>query len=115
MVLLDPSLDAPAAPVSARPCGPPREPPADRLGGDELSPAGGDNRRGRHPRARLPHPDPCRGARSRACDHDGDGRRQSYGVGDVPAPRSEEHTSELQSLMRISYAVIGLKKKKIKM
>src|SRR3546814_9214899 len=25
--------------------------------------------------------------------------------------RSEEHTSELQSLMRISYAVIGLKKK----
>src|SRR3546814_8984492 len=27
-------------------------------------------------------------------------------------PRSEEHTSELQSLMRISYAVFGLKKKK---
>src|SRR3546814_3079631 len=27
-------------------------------------------------------------------------------------PRSEEHTSELQSLMRISYAVICLKKKK---
>src|SRR3546814_9062682 len=26
--------------------------------------------------------------------------------------RSEEHTSELQSLMRISYAVYGLKKKK---
>src|SRR3546814_1210876 len=26
--------------------------------------------------------------------------------------RSEEHTSELQSLMRISYAVLGLKKKK---
>src|SRR3546814_2459328 len=26
--------------------------------------------------------------------------------------RSEEHTSELQSLMRISYAVFGLKKKK---
>src|SRR3546814_7722489 len=30
---------------------------------------------------------------------------------DVEA-RSEEHTSELQSLMRISYAVFGLKKKK---
>src|SRR3546814_2283252 len=33
-----------------------------------------------------------------------------------PAPpirRSEEHTSELQSLMRISYAVFCLKKKKI--
>src|SRR3546814_2091133 len=29
------------------------------------------------------------------------------------APRSEEHTSELQSLMRISYAVFCLKKKNI--
>src|SRR3546814_1805046 len=29
----------------------------------------------------------------------------------VPAGRSEEHTSELQSLMRISYAVFCLKKK----
>src|SRR3546814_1675581 len=28
--------------------------------------------------------------------------------------RSEEHTSELQSLMRISYAVFGLKKKNTK-
>src|SRR3546814_3794415 len=32
-------------------------------------------------------------------------------VGRNPAPRSEEHTSELQSLMRISYAVFCLKKK----
>src|SRR3546814_1603303 len=31
---------------------------------------------------------------------------------DVPRFRSEEHTSELQSLMRISYAVFCLKKKK---
>src|SRR3546814_9290151 len=30
-----------------------------------------------------------------------------------PTIRSEEHTSELQSLMRISYAVFCLKKKKI--
>src|SRR3546814_4541914 len=30
----------------------------------------------------------------------------------VHQPRSEEHTSELQSLMRISYAVFCLKKKK---
>src|SRR3546814_10920764 len=30
----------------------------------------------------------------------------------VAAARSEEHTSELQSLMRISYAVFCLKKKK---
>src|SRR3546814_8486155 len=29
----------------------------------------------------------------------------------APAGRSEEHTSELQSLMRISYAVFCLKKK----
>src|SRR3546814_1635340 len=34
------------------------------------------------------------------------GSRQSYFV-----KRSEEHTSELQSLMRISYAVFCLKKK----
>src|SRR3546814_5076562 len=32
----------------------------------------------------------------------------------VRAGRSEEHTSELQSLMRISYAVFCLKKKKTK-
>src|SRR3546814_10498312 len=37
-----------------------------------------------------------------------DGRLTAFG----PAPkRSEEHTSELQSLMRISYAVFCLKKK----
>src|SRR3546814_3071630 len=39
------------------------------------------------------------------------------GRGACPSPqqknRSEEHTSELQSLMRISYAVFCLKKKKI--
>src|SRR3546814_6573177 len=32
-------------------------------------------------------------------------------LGDQPVARSEEHTSELQSLMRISYAVFCLKKK----
>src|SRR3546814_4431403 len=36
--------------------------------------------------------------------------RKYYGPGN--AGRSEEHTSELQSLMRISYAVFCLKKKK---
>src|SRR3546814_9822406 len=44
-----------------------------------------------------------------------DGRRQSRWsekCGDSPwRPRSEEHTSELQSLMRISYAGFCLKKK----
>src|SRR3546814_8788651 len=34
------------------------------------------------------------------------------GVGGERAVRSEEHTSELQSLMRISYAVFCLKQKK---
>src|SRR3546814_3827149 len=34
-------------------------------------------------------------------------------VGLALRPRSEEHTSELQSLMRISYAVFCLKKKQI--
>src|SRR3546814_6132801 len=32
-------------------------------------------------------------------------------LGGLVKKRSEEHTSELQSLMRISYAVLGLKKK----
>src|SRR3546814_7845486 len=52
----------------------------------------------------------------------GDGRRQERQVvtdaadavaadGVVQPVRSEEHTSELQSLMRISYAVFCLKKK----
>src|SRR3546814_9154559 len=45
------------------------------------------------------------------------GRAQAVGVvrrltrGERHAERSEEHTSELQSLMRISYAVFCLKKK----
>src|SRR3546814_5185855 len=33
-----------------------------------------------------------------------------FGMQDQKIPRSEEHTSELQSLMRISYAVFCLKK-----
>src|SRR3546814_948306 len=36
--------------------------------------------------------------------------RWKTGIGEIG--RSEEHTSELQSLMRISYAVFCLKKKK---
>src|SRR3546814_8861077 len=42
-----------------------------------------------------------------------DGRIQCQQVG-LLGNRSEEHTSELQSLMRISYAVFCLKKKKDK-
>src|SRR3546814_8055405 len=39
-------------------------------------------------------------------------RRKSILTPHFKLPRSEEHTSELQSLMRISYAVFCLKKKK---
>src|SRR3546814_4940491 len=39
------------------------------------------------------------------------GRRQVRPAAACAAGRSEEHTSELQSLMRISYAVFCLKKK----
>src|SRR3546814_8998512 len=42
----------------------------------------------------------------------GSGRRDT--AGPSATKRSEEHTSELQSLMRISYAVFCLKKKKKK-
>src|SRR3546814_20491258 len=38
-------------------------------------------------------------------------RAPVYGTGGRRFKRSEEHTSELQSLMRISYAVFCLKKK----
>src|SRR3546814_6673363 len=40
------------------------------------------------------------------------GRYVYYGIREFGMARSEEHTSELQSLMRISYAVFCLKKKK---
>src|SRR3546814_3353749 len=48
-------------------------------------------------------------ARRAGAHHQSHGREQSE-----KRPRSEEHTSELQSLMRISYAVFCLKKKKTK-
>src|SRR3546814_5277666 len=41
----------------------------------------------------------------------GHGDLQRLAAGDQGGGRSEEHTSELQSLMRISYAVFCLKKK----
>src|SRR3546814_5236301 len=50
----------------------------------------------------------CQGARRRA---QGSRRRRPACL--RPAGRSEEHTSELQSLMRISYAVFCLKKKQL--
>src|SRR3546814_11575974 len=56
-------------------------------------------------------------ARQRAAGvrHPGVERRPDEPAGTAAHPvRSEEHTSELQSLMRISYAVFCLKKKKNK-
>src|SRR3546814_18032575 len=47
------------------------------------------------------------GVRSRALD----AQEIGFGGGRCGVVRSEEHTSELQSLMRISYAVFCLKKK----
>src|SRR3546814_5314301 len=44
----------------------------------------------------------------------GEQRHEGDGQGALAGQRSEEHTSELQSLMRISYAVFCLKKKKKK-
>src|SRR3546814_3364424 len=47
---------------------------------------------------------------------DGEAAGRQHGERDPgKAPRSEEHTSELQSLMRISYAVFCLKKKTLNM
>src|SRR3546814_2067216 len=48
----------------------------------------------------------------RVLRHEGQQRAQVLEVEQQQAVRSEEHTSELQSLMRISYAVFCLKKKK---
>src|SRR3546814_5900822 len=45
-------------------------------------------------------------------DRAGHRLRLLFGHPQIPARRSEEHTSELQSLMRTSYAVFCLKKKK---
>src|SRR3546814_4803842 len=54
------------------------------------------------------------GKRQRAWQFDDlHGRRRIDGLNRRRRARSEEHTSELQSLMRISYAVFCLKKKTI--
>src|SRR3546814_8991842 len=59
----------------------------------------------------------CRGSPGRARPGEPRCRERQFGSA-APQPgrkfRSEEHTSELQSLMRISYAVFCLKKKKKK-
>src|SRR3546814_7579694 len=65
---------------------------------------------------RTPSPANYRVTESRMCCsicHQGTGMQANAALPPCPAAskRSEEHTSELQSLMRISYAVFCLKKK----
>src|SRR3546814_7859750 len=62
-------------------------------------------RQSRHPCLEQP------GADGMLVRGDGDRHRLPHAQ-PAPVARSEEHTSELQSLMRISYAVFCLKKKK---
>src|SRR3546814_7101217 len=65
-------------------------------------------RSGERPHLPAPDRDDCPPGRRSAAD----GRRILLLRAHAQAGRSEEHTSELQSLMRISYAVFCLKKKK---
>src|SRR3546814_9983856 len=58
--------------------------------------------------------EPAAGLVRRAAGGSGASFAQARGALCAAAPRSEEHTSELQSLMRISYAVFCLKKKTTK-
>src|SRR3546814_5462927 len=62
--------------------------------------------------ARLDHRKAARGSDAERLQHFGREHFAHRALQGEP-PRSEEHTSELQSLMRISYAVFCLKKKKI--
>src|SRR3546814_2180426 len=74
---------------------------------DVETPAGTDGRtRRRRPRRRLSGDGVSDGGAVRIRR-----RAASRRGGKASASRSEEHTSELQSLMRISYAVFCLKKK----
>src|SRR3546814_10563363 len=83
------------------------EPPRRRIGGQPML---AQPVRSREPsQAVLAHQDERRPAIG--ADHR---RRAGKGCEFLPG-RSEEHTSELQSLMRISYAVFCLKKKKYKL
>src|SRR3546814_7708786 len=59
----------------------------------------------------VAHPGPRGLVARNAHDVAGAAAVERTAQGDVERDRSEEHTSELQSLMRISYAVFCLKKK----
>src|SRR3546814_9403431 len=69
----------------------------------------------RHFLHRLEFPQPATRPALQAAsliEHGDDVHRTELGQAGPVEERSEEHTSELQSLMRISYAVFCLKKKK---
>src|SRR3546814_5317178 len=74
--------------------------------GDAPGPPGSVRLRAPAADVQGPAPDPVRRPAL------GAGQAGPAAAGDRKAHRSEEHTSELQSLMRISYAVFCLKKKK---
>src|SRR3546814_6357282 len=74
----------------------------------------GADERGGASEAIIDGPDRKAGRRAGAARRQWLARRPSDYPADCSSPtRSEEHTSELQSLMRISYAVFCLKKKKL--
>src|SRR3546814_9996379 len=70
---------------------------------------------GGRPKVELPHRLLCQVLAKKGCGIARPAARQHKGFGvdheAIHETRSEEHTSELQSLMRISYAVFCLKKK----
>src|SRR3546814_10622300 len=70
--------------------------------------AGGRGLDQREERQQLHHRHQCGGGRRRAYLLGGEGRGDDLVGNSSGIPRSEEHTSELQSLMRISYAVFCL-------
>src|SRR3546814_2596733 len=86
----------------------------DSRGGGKAEGAGARNHHDRH---RIEDGDLDSGASNDPADKgdggDAENDRHKHGADlvDQPLDRSEEHTSELQSLMRISYAVFCLKKK----
>src|SRR3546814_5483807 len=91
----------------------PRHPdqPAPPPDGDPRDPVGRPRRRGRSPRHKrkgLSHAI----QKDRAALRTDARTRDTLSARSASVGRSEEHTSELQSLMRISYAVFCLKKKK---
>ncbi len=100
VVLLDPSLDAPAGGLSPDARNPSRQPPTNGLDRDELSSLGILDRRGSHPRPGFYYSHPLRGVADRPGGHDRHGRHQPHGLGNLSkvncrgAPRALDHHSE---------------------